>query len=62
MTELRYKLGPIDAREKREWAERRLLQGLAILTLAELRGDPEQLAKAAELAELFVDPALLKQP
>ncbi len=51
--ELRYKLGPVDEREKREWAERRLMQGLAILTLAELRGDRAALAKVAEIAEGF---------
>jgi GntR family transcriptional repressor for pyruvate dehydrogenase complex len=64
VTELRYKLGPIDAREKREWTERRLMQGLAIMTLVEIRGDRDEIAKMAELADRFAgteDPAEIWQ-
>jgi DNA-binding FadR family transcriptional regulator len=39
VVELRARLGPMDAREKREWVERRMLQGVAIVALAEQHVD-----------------------
>lgn len=47
--ELRYRLGPVDARERREWIERRMLQGVSMVALAELNVDPTELDRLAPL-------------
>jgi DNA-binding FadR family transcriptional regulator len=40
LTALRYRLGPVDERERLDWIERRMLQGVSIVALAELNVDP----------------------
>lgn len=52
--QLRYRLGPLDARERREWLERRMTQGLALVTLAEQHATPEELEPLRALVESYV--------
>ncbi|MBX3234049.1 MAG: FadR family transcriptional regulator [Labilithrix sp.] len=49
VTELRYRLGPVDARERREMIERRMLQGVAMVALAELRVDRTEIERLIEV-------------
>ncbi len=53
--ELRYRIGPVDDRERREWAERRLLQGLGLVVLAEARVDREALRPLAAIADAYAE-------
>jgi DNA-binding FadR family transcriptional regulator len=51
--ELRYRVGPRDDRERREMAERRILQGFSLVFLASMRASRESLDRLAAVVDAY---------